>query len=329
MSTVRKKLSSLAWDLWCCLSLIGIWPRFLEPKNLSVTKLALGIKNLPAELNGLRIVQFSDLHFHKKFSNQFLKKIIKNINLQKPDLIMFTGDLIYNSELVDVERLKNFFHSLNCSFGIYAILGNHDYSKYVSVNSEGDYDVLEKPSSHLAKGLSMFFKKTMKLSKKRSPALNDLILQKPAVADFLKNLGVELLHNTTIKLPVRGTFLNITGLGEYMLGDCNPDVAYKNYDPGYPGVVLTHNPDSIMSIKEYPGDLVLCGHTHGGQVNVLGLSKKFTLLENPQLKKGLWKISSAYNRKWLYINRGLGGMPFRWFSCPELLCLTLEPENAK
>ena len=106
-----------------------------------------------------------------------------------------------------------------------------------------------------------------------------------------------------------------------MLGRFHPEVAFQSYDSDFPGIILTHNPDSISLLQGYPGEVVLCGHTHGGQVNLPGLSEKFTLLENQKLKKGFWKVGD----KLVYINRGLGSvMNFRWFSRPELSLFTLR-----
>ena len=68
----------------------------------------------------------------------------------------------------------------------------------------------------------------------------------------------------------------------------------------------------------------MCGHTHGGQVNLPWFWKKFTLMENPQLKRGLVRMLD----KWIYINRGVGSiMQFRWFAKPEILLLTLEMQS--
>jgi uncharacterized protein len=106
-----------------------------------------------------------------------------------------------------------------------------------------------------------------------------------------------------------------------MLGQSNLAKAFHSYQPAYPGLVLAHNPDVIPHLQEHPGDLILCGHTHGAEVNIPWLWRKFTLIENPELKRGLVK----WGNKWVYTTRGVGAAePFRLFSMPELLCLTLS-----
>src|ERR1700722_3315000 len=104
-----------------------------------------------------------------------------------------------------------------------------------------------------------------------------------------------------------------------MAGRFKPDLAFKDYNPAYTGIVLAHNPDCGPELKNYPGDVILSGHTHGGQINLPWLWKRFTLMKNMQYKRGLWKIGN----KFMYVNRGIGSvMKFRWFAIPEILLLT-------
>lgn len=313
------RLSEVLWDLWCIVSVVGIWPRYIEPKCLAMTHLNLNIPGLPERLDGLKVLQLSDLHLHPHTPDFFLKKIISKVKKLAPDLIVFTGDFICYSTLFDHERLQQFLCELHAPSGCYAVLGNHDYQKYVSISNAGDYDVIEAHSSSVRKGLKRLWEVPRLTKKVTSRALGVSLNQN--LVSLLKQTPFQLLHNRTMKVPVRGSYLNICGLGEYMLGRFQPEVAFQTYDRDYPGIILAHNPDSVALLKGYPGELVLCGHTHGGQVNLPGLSKKFTLLENMNLKKGLWKIDD----KWVYINRGLGSvMNFRWFSCPELSLFTLR-----
>lgn len=314
-------LSNFAWDLWCLVSIVGIWPRFIEPNLIATTSLTLRNPNLPAELKGLRILQFSDLHIHPRLSNRFLNRLIRKILRLAPDMIVFTGDFICYSQLdeKDAGRLKHFLNQLKAPFGCYAVLGNHDYQEYISVDEKGDYDVTD-PVSAIKKGFQRLFQPSVEPSK----VVTDRALKTPfhqELMNLLKETPFEILHNSTTIVPIKGTYLNVCGLGEHMLGRSNPQEAFKGYDKNYPGIILTHNPDSVPYLKGYPGELVLCGHTHGGQVNLPGLNKKFTIMENKNLKKSLVRLDD----RWVYVNRGVGSvMPFRWFASPEILLVTLE-----
>lgn len=311
--------SNIAWNIWCVASIVGIWPRYIEPRLLSTSRLTLQIPKLPAALQGLKILQFSDLHLQPKVSDRFLNKLIRKATALSPDIIVFTGDFVCGSRLDNPDRLRRFLCSLNAPYGNYAILGNHDYQEYVSVNPKGDYDVIDSDATHLKKGWKRLFS---------TQKVNGVVTQRAQrvskmskLTALLKETPFKLLHNETVQVPVRNSTLNICGLGEHMLGRCQPESAFIDYDRRYPGIILTHNPDSVPYLKECPGDIILCGHSHGGQVNIPGLCHKFNVLENRNLMRGLKRIDN----KWLYINRGVGGgMRFRWFSTPELLLLTLE-----
>lgn len=316
-------LSDLLWDCWCIGSIVGIWPRFIEPNLLHTTKLNLKIPRLPQALAGLKILQFSDLHLHAGISDAFLHKLIHQIKNMAPDLIVFTGDFLCFSRLDCKKRLEDFLQAFSAPYGCYAIYGNHDYQKPVSINPQGEYDVIENRSSMIQKGISRIFSTTVLA--KRTTAAAKAVGVHQELAELLKNTPFEVLDNTCKVVPIKGACLNVCGLGEHMMGKCLPEQAFQGYDKRYPGLILAHNPDSVPALLSYPGEIILCGHTHGGQVNLPWLWKKFTLLENMQFKHGLFHLQ----HKWVYVNRGVGSaMQFRWFAMPEITLITLENEHA-
>lgn len=315
----KRSFADILWDFWCVGSIVGIWPRFVEPNLIKTSRLKIKIPNLPQELKNFTILQFSDLHFHPKIGKLFLDRLIRKVKRLKPDLIVFTGDFLCYSILYDHDKLLQFLQRFEAPYGCYAILGNHDYQKSVCVNPRGDYDILNKKSSLVGSGFKRLFS-GVKLSKVITPEAKT-VEHHDTLIPLLQKTPFELLNNQTKVIPINGSALNICGLGEYMLGRCEPETAYKNYSPEFPGIILAHNPDSISKLHSYPGEIILCGHTHGGQINLPFLWKKLMFMENHQYKRGLMKSDN----KWIYINRGINGtMPFRWFSPPELLHLTLE-----
>lgn len=310
--------SQLLWDLWCCVSVVGIWPRYVEPNWLKRTTLTLRVPALPEALDHLKILQLSDLHLNPQVPPRFLQKILKTAKAFSPDLIVFTGDFLSYARLYEKEKLACFLNSFQAPYGCYAVLGNHDYGANVSINAEGDYDVVENSHSSIARGFERLF---------HTPTLSHRVTARAREVDFhkeftqlLEKTPFKLLHNKTEVVPIKGSALNICGLGEHMLGKADPKEAFKKYDARYPGIVLVHNPDAVPSLLEYPGDIILSGHTHGIQINLPFFRKPFFLLENPRFARGLIPLK----KKWLYVNRGLGSVfRFRWFSPPEILCLTL------
>lgn len=320
-STTKKKthLSDRLWDLWCLVSVIGIWPRFIEPRIISSTKLSLPVNSFPAELNGLKVAQFSDLHLNPKVSQKFLDRLVSKINQFEPDIIVFTGDFLCNSEVKDPERLQRTLKRFKAKHGCYAIVGNHDYQLPVSINEAGYYDIQQSQASMIKQGFKRLLSPLYPVGEvseraKKIPINTDLIR-------ILNDTPFRILNNQTETLSINGAYLNITGLGEYMLGKCLPDTAFETYRRDAPGIILSHNPDSFPMLKKFPGDLILAGHTHGAQVNFPFVWNHFTLMEQPHYKRGLFSLEN----KWLYVNRGIGSvMPFRWFSTPEITLITLE-----
>jgi len=302
------------WDLWCICSVIGIWPRFIEPKLLCATRLRLEIPTLDQDFSGLKVLQISDLHFSSYTSRSFLQRISKKIEALSPDIILFTGDLISYAELEDNGDLKEFLQSLSARFGIFAILGNHDYESYVSLGEDNTPRLIQEHISPLLKG---FYRLLSSKNKSDDPRVETAVLPNKGILKLFDECGIQLLHNETIQ--VAG--LNITGLGDLMTKNCLPQKAFQNRNISLPTIVLSHNPDSYQELSYYPGDLLLFGHTHGGQVNLPYLWKKITPLINKAFKSGLHRVDGRF----LYINRGLGAsFPFRWFAPPELTLFTLE-----
>lgn len=316
-------LSDLLWDGWCLASLIGIWPRFIEPALLLTTHQSAVIPGLPEALQGVKIVQFSDLHLQKSLSERYLNRLVKKINGLKPDIVVFTGDFLCYSQFDqnDEMRLLHFLNQFKAPHGCYAILGNHDYAKYVSINSKGEYDLLENEArrSLITKGFERLFTTTV-LAKKTTARAQAVELN-PKLVELLQKSPFKLLENETLQVEIGHQRINICGLGEYTLGKTNPEKAFDRYDKKAPGIILLHNPDGIPLLEGYPGEIILCGHTHGGQVNLPWMWKKFTLLENSQFKRGV--IDNP--KRFIYVNRGIGSVfRFRWFAPPEILALTLQ-----
>lgn len=312
---------SFAIDLIATCSVLGIWPRFIEPRLLRTTHLEWPLGQEAAHLDGLKIVHLTDLHFHSKVSDKFLNKISNACRTLSPDLILFTGDFICYSQLESPHRLQRFLSSLKAPLGSFCSFGNHDYAAYVSRREDGVYDLRAPPSpmKGLLRGLKMLVN-----SPQGKMSVSDRVKQIPRHSELcalLAQTPFRLLENESIQLPCG---LNLTGLGDLALGRCLPNEAFSSYDPHLPGIVLSHNPDSVPSLLSYPGNWILSGHTHGEQIHFpwpkwgRKLSRKLACLDNEMLTRGLFSIE----KKHLYVNRGLGcHKPFRLFSPPEILCI--------
>lgn len=317
---MNKKWQEKLFDIWCIASVIGVWPRFVEPFQLKVNKVSLTLPKRSNALSEMKIVHFSDLHYSASFFPSLRRKLISQINALSPDYIFFTGDFLCRSKLEDASGLKELLCSLKAVFGCYCVLGNHDYSEFVTVSQLGDFDTPSTETTSLIyQGFHRLFSSKPLTGVITKRAQSTTVHQE--LCHLLQETPFHLLHNETVQLSFLGKSFNLCGLGEYMCGKCDPHKAFAAYDSKLPGIVLVHNPDAIPLLKNFPGDLILAGHTHGGQVNLPFLWKRFTKIQHIEYKRGLKALDGD---KWVYVNRGIGGViPFRWFAPPEITLYTI------
>lgn len=322
---------NLIWDIWCVVSIVGIWPRFIEPRLLSTTKLTIQLPDLAQVFNNFKILFFSDIHISSITSKKFLAKVSKRIAQEKPNIILIGGDFLTHSSMDGKELLHKFLSSLQSSHenfhGVFACLGNHDYQEYVTLGKKGAFVIQNNTQSSIIAGFKRLFRsKKEPLSQEASR--HKPLLPIPELVLLLKNAGVTLLENERVVLTYQGRKLQLAGIGDIMAGQARPDIAFANWDPTTPGIVINHNPDAWPLLKPYPGNIYLFGHTHGGQVNLPWMWKKLTPLVNIKFKRGLFQEGSSNlieEKKTLYVSRGIGStFPFRWFSIPEIVSITLS-----
>ncbi|PGS49373.1 metallophosphoesterase [Bacillus sp. AFS041924] len=149
---------------------------------------------------------------------------------------------------------------------------------------------------------------------------------KRITSSVLINSGFTILENKQIEINLdEHSKLNIIGLDDYLLGRPNPSEAFKNVQNNAFNLLLVHEPDVADRLKEYPIDLQLSGHSHGGQIKLPFHEAIYT----PPLAKiyteGLYELKNHLKPMSLYVNRGIGTtrLPFRLFSVPEISVFTL------
>ena len=314
---ILSRLSSRLWDLFCVASVVGIWPRFLEPHCLFVTRNTCSLPSLPDDLEGLRIAHLSD--WHNLQSPSYLRKLRQRVDELRPDLVVFTGDWIDKSSLTKPEALRAFASNWNAPLGCFGVLGNHDYALYVTKADDGNFRVEKTPRPLAMSVLQKLFGRRRAGGSAAADAAN--VAMHAGLVDILDHSSFRLLHNACVQVKKGKATINICGLGDYWLGRCDPATAFQKFDGGAIGIVLTHNPDSLPLLKKFPGEMALCGHTHGGQVNLPWLWRRFCSVEDKRLKRGQHIVDG----RWVYVSRGLSAhVPFRLFSPPEIHLITLR-----
>lgn len=107
------------------------YARYIEPRMIEVTRHTITNRLIPRGFDNFKIVQFSDTHLSDVFTSGDLNKAAEKINQLKPDLLIFTGDLIDKPHLFnDHQRALAVLKNLEAPFGKLCVYGNHDHGGY-------------------------------------------------------------------------------------------------------------------------------------------------------------------------------------------------------
>ncbi len=258
-----------------------------------VRRVRLALRNLPRKFEGIRILQLSDIHTGSFYNQRAVMGGIEMALNEKPDVIVFTGDLV-NEQTSEAKDYIPVFRKLQAPLGVYSVLGNHDY---------GDY---------------------------RNWAGKEAKEQN--FADMLKAhkaLGWDLLLDENRALTVDGESIGLIGIQNWgggrfaKYGDLTKAVQRSD---DYPvKILLSHDPShwDLQVKPEQPSiDLMLAGHTHGMQFGVEIPGFRWSPAQyNYKHWAGLYEDKDQY----LYVNRGFGfiGYPGRVGILPEITVIEL------
>jgi predicted MPP superfamily phosphohydrolase len=217
-----RVLASVTLLLMVLLLAVG----YLGSHRLVVRQVDATIPGLPAQWNGLRIAQISDLHIGPQTSRRFLRRVADTINGLSPDLVSVTGDLV-DDRAEDVPYLADVVGRLFAPLGVYLVPGNHDvYAGWADV----------------ARGL-------------RASLPHAVVLVNDA----------HVLERDGALLAVAGTG-DPAGrrLGDGVAPDIERTV--RDIPPGTVTIALAHNPALWPALAARGVALTLSGHTHWGQL---------------------------------------------------------------
>lgn len=262
--------------------------RHVEPTWLELTRHAIPVAGLSPALHRFRIVQLSDLHGGKGVPLHFLEEAVAVANAQQPDVVAVTGDFIHKGFRY-VERVAELVRRLKARHGVYAVLGNHDFSVRNALGI--------RRHKHLHRTME----------------------------EALAERGVAVLRNRSMRLEHGEGRLHLAGVDDLWSGGCDLKSAFAGLSPAEPCVLLAHNPHTVGHLDGERCDLILSGHTHGGQVDWPGLGR-FTLSKKAKrYAAGMYRVRDSY----LYVNRGVGfGFRFRFGVRPEVALFELHAVNA-
>lgn len=134
------------------MSLLLIYARFISTKGFKVLEYAIVDKELPNNFNGLKIVHFSDIHYGRTTNLNTIRSVVKKINILKPDIVIFSGDLYENNlNILDKEQKKIIeeLKKINSTLGKFAITGDSDKKDYESIMIESGFTIIDNDNSYV------------------------------------------------------------------------------------------------------------------------------------------------------------------------------------
>ena len=256
--------------------LIALWSIYKGFKFPKVNRYWL---KAPAFLKGKTLVQISDLHIGMLHLNQdWLQKVVGKINELQPDMVAITGDLVEGAYDKISTQLKP-LAEIKAAHKFY-VTGNHEYIHFSD-----------------------------------------------AWESRLQELGFTSLHNSSVIVPISSTNaasgvhsgnLLMAGVPDRMVKrfirnlTSDPELALKNSTKSEYKILLAHEPSSVYDLKTEKPDIIITGHTHGGQIFPFSF---YVRMVQP-LSKGFKLVNSVL----IFANQGTGfwGPPMRWFTDSEI-----------
>ena len=142
-----------------------------------------------------------------------------------------------------------------------------------------------------------------------------------AVADALSAQGIIVLQNQTHTLERGRQRLYLAGVDDLWSRVCDPERTFAGLAEDVPRIVLAHNPCTIERLGNHRCDLMLSGHTHGGQINLPRLGRVTLGPKGRQFAAGFYRHGSSL----LYVNKGIGfGFRVRFGVSPEVAVFQLR-----
>ena len=264
--------------------------------NFKIETVTINIEGLNKDLDGLKIVQLSDMHLNSFYHHKKqLQKVIDEVNQIKPDILINTGDFV-SFGWREFERDDTILSKAKSKYGNYAILGNHDVGTYDPYFTEADRD-------------------------------NNILI----VNNLIKASGYQVLNDEYKTLTIGKSRIALIGV---LTGGRHPHMTHGNLQKAISGIdsvdlkiLLSHDPNHWDEEVKGKTDinLTLSGHTHGMQMGII--TKNFRWSPSKYFYphwNGLFKSGHQYQ----YVNRGLGvlAIPFRIWMPPEITIITIKKE---
>lgn len=214
---------------------------------MRVRREVLAIPGLSSKLDGYKILHASDIHFDEKIKNDL--ELRDHLHSGMADLILITGDFVTHER--NIEPVVEYLDGSRATDGMFGILGNHDYA-LLTMKQHFRHRLMKK-----------------EIIPNNWRRMNSL----------LSEIGIRVLINEfTVVSTSSGARLFIEGTDDPVRG--NPRINERNseYDSADLRILMSHSPDILYSgeLRKKKFDILLSGHTHGGQIRIPGLGALLT-----------------------------------------------------
>jgi predicted MPP superfamily phosphohydrolase len=266
--------------------------------NFKTEEVTIKIKDLKTDLDGLRIVQLSDMHLPCFYNHRkLLQNVMYEVNALKPDLLLNTGDFI-DFGWREFDKNDTILSKAHSRYGNFAILGNHDVGTYDPFFTEADRE-------------------------------NNILI----MINQIRASGYQVLEDEYKTLNIgkaRIALIGVTTEGRH------PHMIHGNVKQAMKGldtdsvdlkILLSHDPNQWA--EDVTGktdiDITLSGHTHGMQMGIM--TKKFRWSPAKYFYPH-WNGLYTEGHQYQYVNRGLGclAIPFRIWMPPEITIITIKKD---
>ncbi|MEE8575246.1 MAG: metallophosphoesterase [Thermodesulfobacteriota bacterium] len=275
--------------------LVGVGKGFYNTTEgrIRLQRVSVPLPGLPPAFSGLKIAQLSDLHSSRIVRPGLIEEAARLVMNEKPDLIVLTGDYI-TGEILFLSKSVGEFKKLYLDRCLDALSGLNAPMGIYAVLGNHDFWSGSAALSTIVKG-------------------------------FEDRIGAKWLRNSSVRLRRGASEIQLLGIDDYWENSSSLDRALEGLTGDKVRILLSHNPDINAAIESRGEriDLVLSGHTHGGQVALPVVGAPFLPSEYGQkYRKGLVSDPGRFT----YINSGVGNLlfPIRFNSPPEAALITLE-----